>query len=261
MADESIIYAYAIAPAGEVLAPTEGLESVDGRASFREVPQGDWTAVASPVPAAEFSQEEIDRHSTDLEWLGRIGVRHQRVNEHLSQSADIIPLRAFTLFSSEEALRNWLEEHNGELERIYGRTRGSLEWTLRFEFRGTDWMEETPELAAIRTELESSPSGKAFLLRKKLEREAARVRDEAEDQFVKRMKHSISEDFDVPAVVETRSTRGGADPQISVLLPRSRRGEFEEWSAGLSEDLESKGVGLLLTGPWPPYSFAGGFDG
>jgi hypothetical protein len=261
MTGESVIYTYGIASSEEVLPSLESLVSIDGRASFREVREGRWTAVASEVPAAEFSQEEVDRHSTDLEWLGRLGVRHQRVNEHLSQSAEIIPLRAFTLFSSEEALRRWLRDHGAELERIYARTRGSLEWTLRFEVRGTDWMDETAQLAEIRSEIESAPSGKAFLLQKKLERETERVRDEAEDRFIARIERSISEHFGVPAVIESRAIRGGADPQISVLMPRGRREEFEEWVLGLAEDLRSKNVGVLLTGPWPPYSFAGGVHG
>jgi hypothetical protein len=261
MTGESVLYTYGIASSGEALPSLEGLVSIDGRASFREVREDRWTAVASEVPAAEFSQEEVDRHSTDLEWLGRLGVRHQRVNEHLSQSTDIIPLRAFTLFSSEEALRGWLQKHSDELERVHARTRGSLEWTLRFEVRGTDWMDETAELAGIRAEIESAPSGKAFLLQKKLEREAERVRDEAEERFIGEMERSISERFGVPAVIESRDTRGGADPQISVLMPRGRGEEFEEWVVRLAEDLRSKNVGVLLTGPWPPYSFAGGVHG
>jgi hypothetical protein len=261
MSGESVIYTYGIASSGEALPSLEDLVSIDGRASFRQVREGGWTAVASEVPAAEFSQEEVDRHSTDLEWLGRLGVRHQRVNETLSQSTDIIPLRAFTLFSSEEALRRWLQEHSNELERIRVRIRGSLEWTLRFEVRGTDWMDETTELAGIRAEIESAPSGKAFLLQKKLERETERVRDEAEDRFIGKIEHSISEHFGVPAVIESRAARGGADPQVSVLIPRDRREEFEELVFRLADDLRSKNVGVLLTGPWPPYSFAGDVHG
>jgi hypothetical protein len=44
-------------------------------------------------------------------------------------------------------------------------------------------------------------------------------------------------------------------------MPRGRGEEFEEWVVRLAEDLRSKNVGVLLTGPWPPYSFAGGVHG
>ena len=69
-----MLYVYAVT--GEVATPdTEG---VDGTTGFGVATVDEIHAVFTPVDAAEFSQDVIDRRAGDLEWLGAIGYRHQR---------------------------------------------------------------------------------------------------------------------------------------------------------------------------------------
>jgi hypothetical protein len=59
-------------------------------------------------------------------------------------------------------------------------------------------------------------------------------------------------------VSETRERRDGAFPQINVLINRDEEAGLQELHAELTARYESEGVTLGLTGPWPPYTFAGG---
>ena len=110
-------------------AVTPQVDGVDGTRHFGTATSGGISAVFTPVDAESFSQEAIDARAGDLEWLGAIGYRHQDVVSDLMKHTAIVPLRAFTLFSSEEALRAYLHEHREMLDRILERLDGKQEWT------------------------------------------------------------------------------------------------------------------------------------
>src|SRR5687768_7810913 len=117
------------------------VDGIDGTQRFGTVTIDGVSAVFTRVSADEFSQEVIDRRAGDLEWLGAIGYRHQDVVSDLMKRTGIVPLRAFTLFSSDEALRSYLHEHAEMLSRVLERLDGKQEWTLRVEFDAARWSE------------------------------------------------------------------------------------------------------------------------
>ena len=102
-------------------AVTPDVEGVDGSSRFGVASIDGVSAVFTAVDAEAFSQEAIDQRAGDLEWLGAIGYRHQAVVADLMKRTSIVPLRAFTLFSSEEALRAFLHEHAQSLKKTLER--------------------------------------------------------------------------------------------------------------------------------------------
>jgi hypothetical protein len=58
-------------------------------------------------------------------------------------------------------------------------------------------------------------------------------------------------------VAESREQRSGAFPQINVLINRDEEARLEELRGDLERRYGEDGVTLALTGPWPPYTFAG----
>jgi hypothetical protein len=95
------------------------------------------------------------------------------------------------------------------------------------------------------------------LLRKKLDEEKKRVSRDAEQQVVGEVEQAIVEKLACDTVAESRLQRGGAFPQINVLINRDEEARLQELRDELSRRYDSEGVTLALTGPWPPYSFAG----
>src|SRR5205085_6084925 len=100
-----ILYVYAIGRAGHPL--PDDVEAIDG---------GGLTAFFTREDEVEFSQPVIDARAKDVEWLGRIGYRHQSVMAALMRGGTIIPLRAFTLFKSHASLKVHLEENREQFE-------------------------------------------------------------------------------------------------------------------------------------------------
>ena len=253
-----VLYVYAIARAGHAL--PERVEAVDGSDHVDVVRADSLAAFYSSVDAADFSQPVIDARSKDVEWLGRIGYRHQTVMTSLMRGGTVIPLRAFTLFANESSLRNHILKESKKFSTILDRLEGKQEWTLRIEFDPERWSEalvrRVDSLSAIAVEMQRSPEGKAYLLRKKLEEEKKRASREAEQQVVGEVEGAVMEKLACDTVAESRLQRGGAFPQINVLLNRDEESRLQELRDDLSRRYEADGVTLAITGPWPPYTFA-----
>ena len=251
-----MIYVYCVTR-DDVTPETEG---VDGTRRFAVASIDGVSAVYTCVNPHEFSQEVIDRRAGDLEWLGAIGYRHQDVVADLMKKTAIVPLRAFTLFSSEEALRSYLHEHAQTLTRVLERLDGKQEWTLQVEFEPARWSESlasrVASLKTLQSEIDSAAPGKAFLLRKKLEDEKKRSSREAEQQVVAEIEQLVLEKLRSETLAETRERRDGAFPQINVLINRDEEAGLQELQAMLADRYAAEGVTLGLTGPWPPYTFA-----
>jgi hypothetical protein len=252
-----VIYVYAITRD----AVTPDTEGVDQTRRFGFASSDGVSAIFTAVNAEAFSQEEIDRRAGDLEWIGAIGYRHQAVVQDVMKKTALVPLRAFTLFSSEEALRSYLHENASMLNKALDRLDGKQEWTLRVEIDPQRWSEalvtRVDRLRALQNEIDTASAGKAFLLRKKLDDEKKRASHDAELALVGEIEQVVLDKLACETVSETRERRDGAFPQINVLIERDEEAKLQELHASLMDRYASEGVALALSGPWPPYTFAG----
>lgn len=252
----SVLYVYAVTrePA------TTDVEAVDGSRRYDSVSIDGISAVFTPVADEAFSQEVIDQRANDLEWLGAIGYRHQSVVADLMKKTAILPLRAFTMFSSAEALRAYLHENRELLAKALDRLDGKQEWTLRLEIDPQRFNDSivtrVASLRALQSEIDSAPSGKAFLLRKKLEEEKKRAVREAETHLLAEVEREVLTRLRCEAIAESRERRSGAFPQINVLINRDEEPALQALQDELLARYEPEGVVVGVTGPWPPYSFA-----
>lgn len=258
-----ILYVYAIGRGGHH--PPERVEAIDGSDRIDAVMAHDLAAFFTPVDDADFSQGMIDARAKDVEWLGGIGYRHQSVMASLMRGGTIVPLRAFTLFASEESLRGHLETERERLVKLLDRLDGKQEWTLRIEFDPAQWNEalatRVDSLRAIVDEIESAPPGKAFLLKKKLDEERKKASREAEQQVVGEIEQQVLEKLACETVAESRQSREGAFPQINVLIHRDEEAVLQELHRALSDRYADEGIILAVSGPWPPYTFASAANG
>jgi hypothetical protein len=255
-----ILYVYAI---GRDIDPKhlEGAEGVSGARLFETAAAAGLTALFSRVDAEEFSQEAIDRRSADLDWLGHVGFSHQRVNEAVARESSAIPLRAFALFSSEESLTSFLTSNAQQLIRRLERIEGKAEWTFRIDFDAEQWsqslVQRVDSLRRLETKIASAPAGKAYLLRRKLDEEKKKAAREAEQSLLSEIEGRLARDLSWPTVVESRQRRAGSSPQITLLAPRGEESRLSRIESELRQQYSPEGVSFHLTGPWPPYTFAG----
>jgi hypothetical protein len=255
---QHVLYVYAIGRAGHTL--PDQPEAVDGSSSIAAIEADGLAAFYTAVDAAEFSQPVIDARSKDVEWLGRIGYRHQSVMSALMRGGTVIPLRAFTLFASESTLRQHLHAERDRFSRILERLDGKEEWTLRIEFDAARWSEalvrRVEPLRDLAGQVDRAAPGKGFLLRKKLDEEKKRASREAELQVVAEVEQAVMRTLVCDTVAESRQERSGGFPQINVLIERDEGARLTALRDELTQRYEKDGVSVALTGPWPPYTFA-----
>jgi hypothetical protein len=169
-------------------------------------------------------------------------------------------LRAFTLFSSEASLKDYLQTNANTLSKILARLDGKQEWTVRIEFDPERWnnalTSRVKSLRDIVHQIETSGQGKAFLLKKKLDDERKRASREAERQVVGEIEKALLTRIRCEAVSESREQRDGAFPQINLLINRDEEAQLTEAHQELMDRYAPEGVTLGITGPWPPYTFA-----
>ena len=241
---------------------TPECEAVDGSRRFGTTTMDELCAVFTPVDSDAFSQEVIDSRAGDLEWLGSIGYRHQQVMNELMKRTALVPLRAFSLFSSEEAVRAYLHENGPLLSKTLERLAGKQEWTLRIELEPEKWSESltarVESLRELQSEIADAAPGRAFLLKKKLEEAKKKASQNAEDDLVGEIERVVIEKVGADTIAESRQRRAGAFPQINVLINRDEETVLQALRDDLAGRYAPEGVTLALTGPWPPYTFAGG---
>ena len=75
--------------------------------------------------------------------------------------------------------------------------------------------------------------------------------------MVAEVEEAVARRLACDAVAESRQQRSGAFPQINVLINRDEEARLQELRNELERRYDADGVTLALTGPWPPYSFAG----
>ncbi len=249
---------YAIARAGHPL--PERVEAIDGLSNVEAVAEGPLCAFCTPIDLRAYSQQAVDSHSGDIEWLGAIGYRHQAVMQALMSGGTVIPLRAFTLFGSRQMIEAQLRSGRDQFTRVLERLDGKQEWTLRIEFEPERWNEalvsRVGSLRAIVDEMEAAGPGKAFLLKKKLDEERKKASRDAELQVAGEIEKEILGKLACETVAESRQQREGAFPQINVLLNRDEEFKLQELHRALSDRYAADGITLAVTGPWPPYTFA-----
>jgi hypothetical protein len=249
----SVLYVYAVSR--EPVIPD--VEGIDGTTRFGTVTAGQLSATFS---STDVSQEVIDQRANDVEWLGAVGYRHQNVVSAMMTKSSVVPLRAFTLFSSAEALRSWMSENRQLLASLLERLDGKREWTLRIELEPQRWSEalvrRVESLSGLQKEIESAAPGRAFLLRKKMDDEKKKQAREAEQELVREIEAAVVSRLRCEAVAETRERREGAFPQLNVLIARDEEAVLQETVGGINARYGQEGVVIGVTGPWPPYTFA-----
>jgi hypothetical protein len=219
--------------------------------------EGLWLAVAD-APLPEYAAETIEPRLQDLSWVSDRALAHEAVIEVFLGRFTVLPMKLFTLFSSEERARQELASDLARVHRVLDRVEGCSEWGVRVHLDEAR-AREAQAREAREGEPGSSPpsSGTSFLLRKKREQEAARglsarlrsAMDEAFAELARPAAGSLRRE-PVPGEAGARMLLDAA-----FLVHASRTTDFEAGVQRSAERLSELGCEVTLTGPWPAYHF------
>ncbi|HEY0512958.1 MAG TPA: GvpL/GvpF family gas vesicle protein [Thermoanaerobaculia bacterium] len=215
---------------------------------------GLWLIVAS-APLPEYGSEEIQRRLSDLSWVSERALAHEAVVEHFAGSGAVLPMKLFTLFASDERALAHVGKNRERLDRGLDRVDGRVEWGVRVRL---DDARARAVLAAEARTAGPQSSGKAFLLRKKLEQDASRelasrLRDEVDTAFAALAAEAAEAVRREP--VASPESGGRLLLDAAFLVSVQRGAEFEAIVERCAARLGPRACDVTLTGPWPPYNF------
>jgi hypothetical protein len=214
-----------------------------------QLDDGLWLVTAS-VPLDRYGPEPLEASLRDLDWVASIALAHEAVVEFFVRSpgASVIPMKLFTMFSTDGRASAEMRKRRRELGRVFERIAGCEEWGVR--------VMQGRLRVPRRATLKPPASGAAFLRARK------EARDESRDAAAATFEAA---DAAFTALAEiAREGRRRADEAAGVtapaldaafLVPLRRRARFRTEAARLARTVSASGGEMTLSGPWPPYNF------
>jgi hypothetical protein len=190
--------------------------------------------VVAEAPLDVYSESAINQKLSDLDWVARAAVAHEAVVESFIGAAALLPMKLFTIFTSDaRAIRVVIDR---------AKAAGAATDRSRRPARAR------PERA----------SGVDYLRRKKAQRDATtelarRARGVVADLYDDLAEHAG--DAARRPAAELPIQGGSLLLDAAFLVPRARTVRFRSAVAKRARALAPHGYTVSLTGPWPPYSF------
>jgi Gas vesicle synthesis protein GvpL/GvpF len=211
-------------------------------------------AVVTDVPLEEYGEESINAHLSDLDWVSRAAVAHERVVEHFIDARAVLPMKLFTIFTDDDRALQHLRADRQRLAGMVKRVANHQELGVRVLL---DRARASAAPAAAKGRA-TRTSGLAYLSNKKAQRDAAA-------ELASRAQTTVTDLYDRLAGNATLARRrspsempvqgGSLLIDAAFLVPRSRAASFRSLVAREARKLAPQGYAVVMTGPWPPYTF------
>lgn len=228
-----------------------------GPVRLLDIERGMWLAVAD-APLSRYSEDAINRGLADLEWVSRAAVAHEAVIEVFVGETAILPMKLFTIFTSDARALEHIASQRTRIASLAKRVANHQEWGVRLVLDRAAAERRSASAAEKRRSGSTGPSGAAYLTRKKAQRDAvvelaSRARDivaglydrlEARSTLAKRRSASELPVKGGPLLLDA-----------AFLVPSARAASFKTLAAREARTLSKQGYALTVSGPWPPYTF------
>ena len=192
--------------------------------------------------------------------MSRAAVAHDALVASFASETAVLPMKLFTLFASDARALEHVRAQRGQIATLVKRVAHHQEWGVRVVRRRAAAAAPSEESSAAR-------SGVAYLAHKKAQRDAllepgapallepsaharGRTLDTLYERLAARAGLAKRRPTDEPRVTGARLLLDAA-----FLVPRAQAASFEALASRESRRFARHGYRVMLSGPWPPYSF------
>jgi hypothetical protein len=249
------VWTYAVVGGEAAEHSFDGLQGVAAE-PVRAVTGSGLTAVVGTVDLDEFGEDALRTNLEDLDWLAATARAHDAVISAIARDGPVVPLRMATVYLDDNRVRELLETRHDDFVAALDRV------TAREELGVKAFAD--PKVLTGAYESRDRPgeklSGTAYLQRR---RRALASQDDAfriaaahaERIHAGLLEHAV-DGKRKPATGRSLSGRDGWTVlNGTYLVPKDQVDAFR--AAVATVDRNTPGIELEVTGPWPPYSFAG----
>jgi hypothetical protein len=257
---EKATYVYCLIAAGKKPALRRAARGLAGAGAPRAIevdlgrlkPDGlrGWLIVAD-APLDRYGEAEINRRLHDLDWVAAAAVAHERVVESFVAAPAILPMKLFTIYTSDSRAVDAVAAEAGHVRAVLTRVLNHDEWGVRAVLDRT-------RATVLRSGRARAASGAGYLAGKRAQHEATAGLAKRSRAVVGALNDRLAKHA---SVVKRRAARelpvrsGPLLLDVALLVSRTRSKRFRAAVEREARTLEPKGYRVTLSGPWPPYSF------
>jgi hypothetical protein len=244
-----------------------------GEEKVRTITCSGLTALVSDVSLAEFGEAALRENLENLDWLDEVARLHHYVIDAAARLFALLPVRLATVYGDNTAVCAALTDHRDQLRDTLRRLGGRVEWGVK-AYAAAESESEAERVPAARepvgagagTGPSPSPSGGtglAYLKRRRAELAAGRESrtaavNGARDVHARLAGHAEAAMLRPPQAAQLSGIRLPMLLNAAYLVNAGDGTSFTGAVAG--EATAHPELRIELTGPWPPYSFAGDDD-
>jgi hypothetical protein len=263
-ADATLVCGFAVLPARPAGAEPHAHPGHDGGGPLRLLPAGELCLLVQDVPAAAFGEAALAQRLERPDELERIARAHHRAVETAARWGPVVPLPLATLYLTDDTAVRAVVEREAELAVLLDRLRGRTEWAVKVHAATAGTPATAPSDDGTGTDgtgTDRGVAGRAYLRRASARR---RTRQEEHEQALAEAR-TVDRELTRHAVAATRhrpqSSRltGTEAPQLlngAYLVDDADRAAFTGALERLTAAGRLRGVEVVASGPWVPYSFA-----
>lgn len=251
MTPDDGVWVYAVTTEGPFPGGISGIRGVAGE-ELRTVVDSGFAAVVGSVRLDVFGEDALRRNLEDLDWLSETARRHDAVVAAICAGGATVPLRLATVYFDDDRVRTMLRDNADQLGEALEQITDRAEWGVRAYL-------DRPHAEARDTGGKAGrPSGTAYLMQRRAqvtareEAESAAGR-RADEIFAELARYAVAGIRQPPSPPDLSARRSLEILNASFLVDNDNHRNFVtavEQLDGRIDDLE-----LVLSGPWPPYSF------
>jgi len=263
MSEDTGVWAYAITEDSHLSGPGADVDlswlTGVGEAKVRTTTACGLTVLVSDVSLAEFGEAALRENLENLDWLDEVAREHHYVIDAAARLFPLLPVRLATVYSGDAAVCAALAERGAQLRDALHRVGGRVEWGVK-ACAAPNAVEETGEDAEPKTE---GGAGMACLRRRRAQLTAARESKTtavsgAQAVHAELTAKAIGTRLHPPQSAQLSGIRQPMLLNAAYLLDTADSVVFTAAVAGIATAHPE--LRVELTGPWPPYSFAGEAD-
>jgi hypothetical protein len=263
-AESSCVWLYAVG-ANDAGADIRVMTGVGGE-PVHAVSTAGLTAFVGHVDQRDFGAVALRRNLEDVDWLGRTARVHHAVIEAIAERCPVVPMQLATVCASDHAVAETLRERAADLRRVLSRIRARSEWGVKaFATEPIEPAERstTPGDPSGEQILATSGSGARYQPRRRAqlmaqERGRPDVMADALAVHAALSRLCVSARLYPPQSPQSRDLAGSRARMVlnaAYLIADERASGFAATIADLTA--RHRSVRLVVTGPWPAYSFVG----
>ncbi len=223
----------------------------------------DINMVVGNVPGDEFTEDKLNNAASDISWLSRNAIRHNKIVDTVMKYCHpILPLKFCTIYKDKRSIEMILESLYTKFREALDYFDGKIEYGLKIYMEKKVFQEKIKSNTEDELKISgSNSSGRNYLLRRKLEKQTHETLNN-EITLRRKAMHSVVSEWATESV-SNRLLDPGTDNKDEMLILNSSYlvediylDKFFLAIKRLNNSAEHEGFKFVTSGPWPCYSFS-----